>query len=57
MQQLLPSTPAAILSAEANSEYESVTYSISRLALGNACSMVCCSNDDRNMLRDDDKEL
>lgn len=57
MQQLLPSPPAAILSAEANSEYESVAYSISRLALGNACSMVYCSNDDQNVPRDDDKEL
>ncbi|CAN4100376.1 unnamed protein product [Withania somnifera] len=56
MQQLLPSPSAAILSAEANSEYESVAYSISRLALGDACSMVYCSNGDMNMPRDD-KEL
>ncbi|MCD7464623.1 hypothetical protein HAX54_053133 [Datura stramonium] len=56
MQQLLPPPPAAILSAEANSEYESVAYSISRLALGDACSVVCCSNGDLNM-PGDDKEL
>ncbi|KAK6787635.1 hypothetical protein RDI58_016160 [Solanum bulbocastanum] len=57
MQQLLPSPPAAILSAEANSEYESVGYSISRLALGDACSMLSCSNDDRNMPCDDKEQL
>ncbi|XP_055832949.1 uncharacterized protein LOC129901718 isoform X2 [Solanum dulcamara] len=56
MQQLLPSPSAGILSAEANAEYDSVAYSISRLALGDACSMVCCSNDDQSMPRDD-KEL
>lgn len=56
MQQLLPSPPAAILSAEANSEYESVGYSISRSSLGDACSMLSCSNADRNMPCDD-KEL
>ncbi|KAJ8563187.1 hypothetical protein K7X08_031639 [Anisodus acutangulus] len=57
MQQLLPPPPAAILSAEANSEYESVDYSISRLALGDACSMVCYSNGDLNMRRDDNERL
>ncbi|CAN4099402.1 unnamed protein product [Withania somnifera] len=56
VQQLLPSPSAAILSAEANSEYESVAYSISRLALGDACSMVYCSNGDLN-IPPDDKEL
>ncbi|KAJ8560567.1 hypothetical protein K7X08_022427 [Anisodus acutangulus] len=56
MQQLLPPPPAATLSAEANSEYENVAYSISRLALGDACSMVCYSNGDLNTPRDD-KEL
>ncbi|PHT79597.1 hypothetical protein T459_17649 [Capsicum annuum] len=53
MQQLLPSPPAAILSSEANSENECVAYSISRLALGDACNMVCCSNGDLNMPCDD----
>ncbi|XP_059299853.1 uncharacterized protein LOC132052364 [Lycium ferocissimum] len=57
MQQLLPPPPAAILSAEANSAYESVAYSISRSALGDACSTVCCSNGDLNMPRDDKEEL
>nr|XP_016477538.1 PREDICTED: uncharacterized protein LOC107799002 isoform X2 [Nicotiana tabacum] len=53
MQQLLRPPPAAILSAEANSEHESVAYSIARLALGDACSMVCISNGALNMPHDD----
>nr|XP_016488422.1 PREDICTED: uncharacterized protein LOC107808417 [Nicotiana tabacum] len=57
MQQLLRPPPAAILSAEANSEHESVAYSIARLALGDACSMVCSSNGALNMPPDDKKLL
>ncbi|XP_009789458.1 uncharacterized protein LOC107790329 isoform X1 [Nicotiana tabacum] len=52
MQQLFYPPPAAILSADAKSEYESVAYSISRLALGDACSMVSCSDGDTNMPHD-----
>lgn len=48
-QQLFYPPPATILSADAKSEYESVAYSISRLALGDACSMVSCSNADTNI--------
>nr|XP_027123505.1 uncharacterized protein LOC113740178 isoform X1 [Coffea arabica] len=52
MQKLLRPPPAAILSLDANLEYESVGYSISRLALGDACSLVSLTNDKSNMLRD-----
>ncbi|XP_009630442.1 uncharacterized protein [Nicotiana tomentosiformis] len=48
MQQLFRAPSAAFLFSDANSEYESVAYSISRLALGDACSIVSCSNGDIN---------
>ncbi|KAJ8540548.1 hypothetical protein K7X08_035693 [Anisodus acutangulus] len=48
MQQLFRPPPSAILFSDANSEYENVAYSISRLVLGDACSMVSCSNGDSN---------
>ncbi|KAL9156031.1 hypothetical protein ABFS82_09G045900 [Erythranthe guttata] len=44
MQQLLRPAPAAILSADARSSYEIVAYSVSRIALGDACSKVSCSS-------------
>lgn len=56
MQQLFYPPPAAFLFADAKSEYESVAYSISRFALGDACGMVSCSNADTNMPHDG-KEL
>ncbi|KAL3640521.1 hypothetical protein CASFOL_015489 [Castilleja foliolosa] len=37
MQQLLRPAPAAILSADASNSYESVAYTVSRVALGDAC--------------------
>ncbi|XP_077211395.1 uncharacterized protein LOC143846740 isoform X2 [Tasmannia lanceolata] len=47
MQQLLRSIPAAILCAEATSEYESVAYFAAKLALGDACnSLNSCSGSD-----------
>ncbi|KAK4350341.1 hypothetical protein RND71_029654 [Anisodus tanguticus] len=52
MQQLFYPPPATVLSADAKSEYESVAYSISRLALGDACSIVSCSDADNNMPHD-----
>ncbi|KAJ8550727.1 hypothetical protein K7X08_000097 [Anisodus acutangulus] len=48
MQQLFRPPPSAILFSDANSEYENVAYVISILALGDACSMVSCSNGDSN---------
>ncbi|KAJ0973890.1 hypothetical protein J5N97_015855 [Dioscorea zingiberensis] len=41
---LLPPAPAAILAAEANSSYESLTYFVARSALGDACSSISCSD-------------
>lgn len=40
MQQLLRPPPATILSADATANYESVSYFVARLALGDACSLV-----------------
>ncbi|KAL9170508.1 hypothetical protein ABFS82_04G149100 [Erythranthe guttata] len=45
MQQLFYPPPANILSADATSEYECVTYAVSRVALGDACRDVCHSSD------------
>lgn len=44
MQQLFCPPPATILSAVASSEYESVAYAISRVALGDACSSISTSS-------------
>lgn len=43
MQQLIRPAPAAILSADACACYEIVGYTVSRIALGDACSNVSCS--------------
>ncbi|GER53096.1 dentin sialophospho protein [Striga asiatica] len=45
MQQLFRPPPASILSADSSSAHESVTYGASRVALGDACSVVSCSSD------------
>ncbi|CAN4088382.1 unnamed protein product [Withania somnifera] len=57
MQKLFYPPSAAILFADAKSEYESVAYSISRLALGDACGMVSYSNADTNMPHDGEELL
>ncbi|GFP87439.1 hypothetical protein PHJA_000887600 [Phtheirospermum japonicum] len=44
MQQLLRPAPAAILSADASNSYESVAYTVSRIALGDACSTLSSSS-------------
>lgn len=44
MQQLLRPTPAAILSADASLNYESVAYSVSRTVLGDVCNMLSSSS-------------
>ncbi|XP_022750727.1 dentin sialophosphoprotein-like isoform X2 [Durio zibethinus] len=41
MQLLLPPAPASILRADATSNYDSVSYFVSRVALGDACSLSC----------------
>ena len=46
MQQLLRPPPAAFLSADASSHYESVAYFVARSALGDACSATFCSGGD-----------
>uniref|UniRef100_A0A5B7A441 Uncharacterized protein n=1 Tax=Davidia involucrata TaxID=16924 RepID=A0A5B7A441_DAVIN len=42
MQQLLRPPPAAVLSADASLNYESVAYFVGRLALRDACSLISC---------------
>ncbi|KAL0318777.1 UNVERIFIED_CONTAM: hypothetical protein Sangu_2033900 [Sesamum angustifolium] len=44
MQQLLPPSPAAILSVDATTSYEIVAYAVSRIALGDSCSTVSRSS-------------
>ncbi|CAK9147978.1 unnamed protein product [Ilex paraguariensis] len=52
MQQLIRPPPAAILSADASSNHESVAYFVARLALGDACNLIFSSRSDSNMPRD-----
>ncbi|XP_068654080.1 uncharacterized protein [Aristolochia californica] len=49
VQQLLRALPAAMLSANATSEYETVTFFAARLALGDACSLVSSSGSDSGL--------
>ncbi|KAK1407347.1 hypothetical protein QVD17_38961 [Tagetes erecta] len=42
MQQLFPPPPSTLLSTDAISNYESVVFCASRLALGDACNLVSC---------------
>lgn len=51
MQQLFPAPPAAILSMNANSDYDSVAYSVSRLALGDTCGAVSLANSEFSLSR------
>ncbi|KAL3637928.1 hypothetical protein CASFOL_018376 [Castilleja foliolosa] len=44
MQQLLRPAPEAILSADASKSYESVAYTVSRIALGDACNTLSSSS-------------
>ncbi|KAG6410254.1 hypothetical protein SASPL_128307 [Salvia splendens] len=44
MQQLFCPPPATVLSADAISEYESLAYAVSRVALGDACSALSTSS-------------
>ncbi|GMH17019.1 hypothetical protein Nepgr_018860 [Nepenthes gracilis] len=42
MQQVLRPPPAAILSLDTELNYETVAYFVARLAVGDACSVICC---------------
>ncbi|XP_058184769.1 uncharacterized protein LOC131302252 isoform X2 [Rhododendron vialii] len=46
VQQLFMPAPAAILSADATSNYDSVAYFAAKLALGDACNLASCSRSD-----------
>lgn len=56
MQQLLPPPPARILSTDATSNYETVAFYASRLALGDACNLVSISGSSNLLLSDKSKE-
>ncbi|GAY55951.1 hypothetical protein CUMW_168000 [Citrus unshiu] len=49
MQQLLHPPHAKVLSSDASSHYESVTYFVARSALGDACSTISCSKSDASV--------
>ncbi|KAL6995094.1 hypothetical protein U1Q18_005230 [Sarracenia purpurea var. burkii] len=57
MQQLFRPPLAAVLSADASSNYETVAYLVTRLALGDACSLIPCSGSDYCMLLDHSTHL
>lgn len=46
MQQLFRPPSTMVLSANSCTEHEAVAYSVSRLALGDACGVVSRSNSD-----------
>ncbi|KAM1009797.1 hypothetical protein FF1_045187 [Malus domestica] len=46
LQQLLGPAPASILSADAALYYDSVTYFVAKLSLGDACTLTCSSSTD-----------
>ncbi|KAL3513076.1 hypothetical protein ACH5RR_025793 [Cinchona calisaya] len=52
MQQLLRPPPAAILSMDANIDYETVAYFVCRSALGDTCTVVSRTSNTSNMLHD-----
>ncbi|XP_072976947.1 uncharacterized protein [Typha angustifolia] len=53
-QQLIPAVPAAILKEEAASSYESLTYNVAKLTLGDACSLISCLESKSCLHADDD---
>lgn len=52
MQQLFHAPPAAMLSVDASSQYESAACFVARLALGDACCQISCSGDDATNSKD-----
>ncbi|GMP28696.1 hypothetical protein CsSME_00004138 [Camellia sinensis var. sinensis] len=53
MQQMFRPAPAAILSADATSNCDSVAYFAAKLALGDACNLIYCSGNDSCLLSND----
>lgn len=49
MQQLFRPPPAAILSADATSNYDSVACVAAKLALGDACNLASCPRSDSGL--------
>lgn len=52
MQQLFHAPPAAMLSVDASSQFESVACFAARLALGDACCEISCSENDATNSKD-----
>ncbi|CAL9122240.1 unnamed protein product [Musa textilis] len=50
MHQLIPAVPAMLFQGEATSAYASVTYSVAKAALSDACSLVSFSESDSHVL-------
>ena len=50
MHQLIPAVPAMLFEGEATSAYASVTYSVAKAALSDACSLVSFSESDSHVL-------
>ncbi|CAL9187228.1 unnamed protein product [Musa hybrid cultivar] len=50
MHQLIPAEPAVLFEGEATSAYASVTYSVAKAALSDACSLVSFSESDSHVL-------
>ncbi|URE29651.1 hypothetical protein MUK42_01224 [Musa troglodytarum] len=50
MHQLIPAVPAVMFKGEATSGYQSVTFSIAKTALADACSLVSSSESDSHLL-------
>lgn len=54
MQKLVPPIAATILAAKVSSGYESVTYITAKLAMGDACGLICsCSRSDYGEEKED----
>jgi hypothetical protein len=43
MQQLLCPAPVSILSANATSQFDTLTYFVAKLSLGDACGLTSCT--------------
>ncbi|CAL9764455.1 unnamed protein product [Musa acuminata subsp. burmannicoides] len=50
MHQLIPAVPAMLFEGDATSAYASVTYSVAKAALSDACSLVSFSESDSHVL-------
>ncbi|RWW09468.1 hypothetical protein BHE74_00004545 [Ensete ventricosum] len=50
MHQLIPAVPAVMFKGDATSGHQSVTFSIAKAALADACSLVSSSESDSHLL-------